>query len=190
VIRHLPNLITAIRLMLVGPFIWGLLQGRFEMALWLILFMGFSDGLDGFLAKRFGWQTVLGAYLDPIADKTMLVSAYAALGWLGLVPVWLVILIILRDLIILAGAAFYQVLTHHLIMRPSYLSKLNTGAQIILVLVVLLDQLAPLPGWLLSALIFITLLTTVVSGVDYVWDWTRRARQHLADRPHSAGGEE
>lgn len=188
-IRYLPNAITVIRLILVVPFIWVLLDGRFQVALWLILLMGFSDGLDGFLAKRFGWQTVLGAYLDPIADKTMLVSAYAALGWLGLVPVWLVVLIILRDLIILGGAVLYQVLTHSLIMRPSYLSKLNTGAQITLVLAVLLDRLAPLPAWALSALVFITLLTTVLSGAGYVWDWTRRARQYFADRPGSRGGE-
>ncbi len=175
-VRQLPNLITVLRLALVPPMAWLLAQGRFLEALWVFLLMGLSDGLDGFLAKRFGWQTALGAYLDPVADKVMLMTAFLTLGVLGLLPWWLVAAVILRDLIIIGGAAAYYILVHRLEMAPTYLSKLNTVTQISLVLVVIVAQLIPLPPWALPALILLTLLTTLASGLDYVVVWSRRAR--------------
>jgi cardiolipin synthase len=175
-VRQLPNLITVLRLALVAPMAWLLAEGRFLEALWVFLLMGFSDGLDGFLAKRFGWQTALGAYLDPVADKVMLMTAFLTLGALALLPWWLVAAVILRDLVIIGGAGAYYILVHRLEMAPTYLSKLNTVTQIALVLVVIVAQLIPLPQWVLSALVMLTLFTTLASGLDYVVVWSRRAR--------------
>lgn len=175
-VRQLPNLITVLRLALVPPMAWLLAEGRFLEALWVFLAMGFSDGLDGFLAKRFGWRTPLGAYLDPVADKVMLMTAFLTLGVLELLPWWLVAAVILRDLVIIGGAVAYYLVVHRLEMAPSYLSKLNTATQIALVLVVIVAQLIPLPSWVVPALILVTLLTTLASGVDYVVVWSRRAR--------------
>ncbi|MEN8131794.1 MAG: CDP-alcohol phosphatidyltransferase family protein [Pseudomonadota bacterium] len=177
--RQIPNLITGTRFLLVPLMVWLLLKGRFTPALGVFALMGASDALDGYLAKRYGWQTNLGKFMDPLADKTMLISAYVTLGWLGLIPIWLVILVILRDVIILGGAVAYHVLTRHLNMVPSLLSKLNTVAQIILVLAVIFDQLVGLPSLLLQILIGLTLVTTITSGLGYVIDWSSRARKEL-----------
>jgi cardiolipin synthase len=175
-VRQLPNLITVLRLTLVPPMAWLLAEGRFLEALWIFLLMGFSDGLDGLLAKRFGWRTALGGYLDPVADKVMLMTAYLTLGALGLLPWWLVAAVILRDLVIIGGAAAYYLLVHRLEMAPTYLSKLNTVTQIALVLVVIVAQVIGLPRWALPTLVMLTLFTTLASGLDYVVVWSRRAR--------------
>ncbi|MCP4407642.1 MAG: CDP-alcohol phosphatidyltransferase family protein [Gammaproteobacteria bacterium] len=177
--RQIPNLITGTRIMLVPLMVWLLLKGKFTPALGIFTLMGASDALDGYLAKRYGWQTNLGKFMDPLADKTMLISAYVALGWLGLIPIWLVILVVLRDIVILGGAAAYHVLTRHLSMVPSLLSKLNTLAQIVLVLAVIFDQLVGLPSLLIQSLVGFALITTVTSGVGYVIDWSSRARKAL-----------
>jgi cardiolipin synthase len=174
--RHIPNLITILRLVLVLPLVWTLVQGQYIVALSLFVAMGVSDGMDGFLAKRYGWQTSLGKYMDPLADKAMLISTYLALGWLGALPLWLVAAVILRDLIIVSGAIAYQVVTRRLEMSPTWLSKINTGAQILLALVVILDQFLPVGTLFTSALIAIVMLTTVASGAHYVFEWSRRTR--------------
>ncbi|MCG6868357.1 MAG: CDP-alcohol phosphatidyltransferase family protein [Gammaproteobacteria bacterium] len=175
-VRQIPNVITVVRIALVPVLAWMLLDQRFVLALILAAFMGASDGLDGFLAKFYGWQTRLGSFLDPLADKIMLAATYLCLGWLELLPYWLVALVILRDLIILAGAATYHAITHKLEMQPSYISKLNTVVQILLALIVVLDQIVSLPESLLTVLIGVTVVTTAASGADYVVRWTNRVR--------------
>jgi len=97
--RDIPNLITAFRFLLVPPVVFLLLSSRFGEALVIFAIAGFSDALDGFLAKHYGWASRLGAALDPLADKLLLVSAFIALGWLELIPVWLVVIVILRDIV-------------------------------------------------------------------------------------------
>ncbi len=174
--RDIPNLITALRILLVVPIVVVMLQGRFGLALLLFFVAGFSDGLDGFLAKRFGWTSRLGGVLDPLADKALLISTVLTLGGLGLLPVWLVAAIILRDLVILAGAITYHLVIEQFEAAPTRLSKLNTLMQILLVLVVVAHHgVWPLPAALQQALVWLTLLTTVSSGVHYVWVWSRRA---------------
>ena len=177
--RQIPNLLTGMRLLFVPLMVWLLLEARFLPALGLFAIMGVSDGLDGFLAKRYGWKTQLGEYLDPLADKTMLVSAYITLGYMNLIPVWLVFLIIVREVIILTGAIAYHFMTHRLRMAPSMISKFNTLAQIILVLAVVLDQILSLPVLVMKALIGLTLLSTVASGLGYVIEWSVRARKEI-----------
>lgn len=178
-IKQIPNFITGLRLFLVPFMMWLLLEERYLLALGVFALMGVSDAMDGFLAKRYGWKTRLGEFLDPVADKTMLVSAFVALGWSGLVPAWLVILIIVRDVVILGGAAAYHLLTRQLHMAPTIISKMNTFAQIVLVLAVILDQLMNIPTPIVQIFIALTLITTVASGFGYVIEWSGRAQKEL-----------
>lgn len=172
--RQIPNLITGLRLLLVPPLLLLLINRQFLAALILFAMMGVSDALDGFLAKYYGWHSRLGSYLDPMADKVMQISSFIALGWLQLLPVWLVALVILRDVVIVCGAVAYRLLVGALEISPSLISKVNTFMQIVLVLAVILFQLVPQPDWALPLLIALTALTTIVSGLDYVLEWSRR----------------
>ena len=106
--RDLPNLISFARILLSLPIVWLLYEREFSYALILFAVAGFSDGLDGFLAKHFHWQSHLGGLLDPLADKALLMSSFLVLGGLGLIPIWLVILVIFRDLTIMGGALYYH----------------------------------------------------------------------------------
>ena len=174
--RDIPNLITILRVFLTVPVIWMLLEREFGWALLLFGVAGVSDGLDGFLAKRFGWESRLGSLLDPLADKALLVSSFLSLGWLGLIPTWLVLLVLLRDLVIVTGALVYHFQVEDLEAAPSRISKLNTLTQILLVLgVVCAAGPVPIPGYVLAVLIWATLATTLASGADYVWTWGRKA---------------
>ena len=187
--RHIPNIITACRILLVYPVIQLLLAQRYDWALALFVVAGLSDGLDGFLAKHFHWQSRLGSYLDPLADKLLLVSCYAVLGWLGQIPVWLVALVVLRDLVIFSGAVAYYFLMRPFEGHPLLLSKLNTLLQLLLVFTVLFRLgVAALPAALLNGLILLTALTTLVSGAQYVYIWGNsfwRESQRLGKRGNS-----
>ncbi len=177
--QHIPNLITSLRILLVPPFLWLLLQERYEIALLLFVMAGVSDALDGFLAKRFGWTSEFGGILDPIADKLLLVGALLALGWLKELPIWLVALAILRDVIIITGAVSYHLMIERVQASPLLISKLNTLSQLVLVFIIIVHYgLFTLPSWLVSALIYLTALMTVASGAAYVWQWGRLAWQH------------
>lgn len=181
--RDIPNLITWLRILMVPPFVWLLLEERHFEALVLFFIAGFSDGLDGFLAKRYGWTSRLGGLLDPLADKLLLVSAFVTLGYLGLLPVYLVGLVLLRDLVIVSGAIAYHFRVAPLDADPSWVSKVNTVLQIALVLLVVFNQVHALlgPFWMLM-LEAMVVLATVWSGLDYVWTWSQRARRHPGTR--------
>lgn len=174
--RDIPNLITAFRFLLVPPVVMLLLNERFGAALLLFGVAGFSDGLDGYLAKRYGWTSRLGELMDPLADKLLLVSSFVTLGWLDWIPLWLVVLVVLRDLIIVGGAIVFHMRVARLEAAPSVISKLNTFAQILLVLAVIFSQaIHPLPALVRELLIYTVLATTLWSGFDYVWTWSRKA---------------
>jgi len=176
--RDIPNVITVFRFLLVPPVVVLLLQERFTAALIVFGVAGFSDGLDGFLAKHFNWRSRLGGIIDPLADKLLLVSCFVTLGWLGLIPAWLVLLVILRDLVIVAGATFYHMRIEQFEAEPSVASKLNTAAQILLVLAVLYSfGIQAVPALLMEVLLYSVLATTLWSGFDYVWTWGQRAWQ-------------
>ncbi|MCP4993700.1 MAG: CDP-alcohol phosphatidyltransferase family protein [Gammaproteobacteria bacterium] len=177
--EDIPNLISILRIFLTLPVVYLLLMQRFDIALILFAIAGISDGLDGYLAKRNGWVSRLGGILDPLADKVLLVSSYLSLAVVGMIPVWLVILVILRDLVIVTGALVYHFRVSQLEASPSLISKLNTVLQIILVLSVVLDQgMVSLPAIYLQGMIWLVAVTTLASGVGYVWVWSRRARNH------------
>jgi cardiolipin synthase (CMP-forming) len=174
-LRQIPNVISVFRILLVIPIIVLMLREEYAQALILFAVAGVSDGLDGFLAKRFQWQTWIGGVLDPLADKVLLVSTFLALGWLGRLPWWLVGLVFLRDLVIVAGALMYHYRIGKVNAEPTIISKVNTFMQILLVLVAMLAQIFALPAPLVTILIYLVAVTTVISGLDYVIKWGRRA---------------
>ena len=181
--RDIPNLLTILRLLLVAPIVVLMVKERYAGALVLFAVAGVSDGLDGYLAKRNGWITRLGSFLDPLADKALLVCSYLALGWNGLLPIWLVALVLSRDLVILAGATAFHFLIGRFDAEPTLLSKTNTFAQIVLVLFVVIDQLVE---WatqsVVDSLIYVVAATTIASGIGYVVDWGRRAHRKQTHR--------
>lgn len=176
-LRHLPNLISVARIVLVGPVVWSLLNDHFGLAIWLFLIAGASDGLDGFLAKRFGWSSRLGGILDALADKLLLISTFFCLLWLGIFPWWLVMSVLARDLIIVVGATIYNFRIETVQPAPTLVSKLNTFLQIALAAVGVIQLgFGGIPGWVMQALIWSVMLTVLLSGAGYVREWTRRAR--------------
>lgn len=176
-LHHLPNAITLARIAGCVPLAVWIVIGEHRAALWLALVIGISDVLDGFLARRFGWQSRLGGLLDPIADKLFLVCAFVSLGVLGAMPLWLIIVVLLRDLAIVVGAFAYHRLVEPVPAEPSRLGKFSTMAQVLLVLA-LLTQLAgfPVPQVVPQGLIAIVAVLALASGGHYIWSWTQRAR--------------
>ena len=152
--------------------IWLLLSERTQAAFLLFVLAGVTDAIDGFLAKRFGWTTELGAYLDPLADKVLVVCIFACLGVLGHLPLWLVIAVISRDVLIIAAVVLSWLLDNPVRIRPFIISKANTAAQIILAAVVMadvgfdlgLEQVRVVLVWLTAAL-------TVLSLASYLRAW-------------------
>jgi len=174
--RHLPNAITGLRLAMAPLLLWLLWARHFEWALGVALVAGASDLLDGFLAKRFGWQSRLGSLLDPIADKTMMGLAVLGLWLVAMLPGWLVGLVLARDLVIVAGALAWWKVGGPFDGKPTVLGKLCTLAQLGLVLLCLVE----LAGWLLplqarKEAIIAAALLTLTSGVDYVVRYGARA---------------
>lgn len=175
-LEDLPNTITVLRMLSVVPLVWLLLSEHFQAALWLAFVAGASDGIDGFLAKRFGWTSRLGGLLDPLADKLLLVACYGVLALQGHLPMWLLWLVVGRDVLIVAGASAFHYLVTPVHAEPSLVSKLNTFLQIVQVLMVLLFLAY---GWsspmVLETLIWAVAATTVASGGHYVATWSHRA---------------
>lgn len=174
--RQIPNLICIARMILVWPIVVALTEGRFVTALVLTGIAGLSDGLDGYLAKRYHWQSRLGGLLDPLADKLLLVSAFVTVTYLGLVPLWLTAVVVVRDLVIVTGGLIYQSIVAPVRPEPSKASKLNTAAQLVYLCGVIAHQAfgLPTPQLLvpLGALVFVT---ASVSGLDYILRWSLKA---------------
>ena len=172
----LPNLITLARLLAVPVTVHLLLIGSYDAAFWLFIAAGVSDALDGIIAKHFKVESQVGAFLDPLADKALLVAVYITLGYLEHLAVWLVILIVFRDLLIIGGAILFHTLTHSLQMEPLLVSKTNTAAQIILAGIVLAELGLELSlAGAVHVLVYVVAATTFVSGAAYVIKWGRRA---------------
>jgi cardiolipin synthase len=168
----LPNAITLSRIALAPVFILVLKDGDFLSALGIFLLAGISDGLDGFIAKRFNMQSRLGAILDPLADKILIVSAYVMLTIMNHIPFWLMLTVAFRDLMIISCYLIYTSMIGAVQMRPSYLSKLNTFIQISLIVLILTQQVIyPLPGIVIDLMIAAVMTTTIASLLHYVWEW-------------------
>jgi cardiolipin synthase len=170
----LPNLITLGRLLSVPLAIWLVLSGALAAAFWLFVAAGLSDAVDGFIAKRFDQRSALGALLDPIADKALLVSMYVTLGLSSHLPTWLVILVVFRDALIVGGFLLVAALGHPMRWEPLLVSKVNTALQIALVCVVLAELgLGIAVHYAATSLIFLVAATTLISGAGYLVRWTR-----------------
>jgi cardiolipin synthase len=181
--RDIPNIISFLRILLVIPIMVLLQRQEYGPVLLLFAVAGVSDGLDGYLARRFDWRSELGALLDPLGDKFLLVGAYLVFGWNGLLPWWLVGLVILRDVVIVSGAIAYRQLCHELTMEPTLISKANTLLQILLGLLVIASALeTSLPSWLMQGMIGLVAISTLWSGTDYVWRWSKRAHHCSRER--------
>src|SRR5882724_1371074 len=127
----IPNLITLARILLVPVVVWTIATGQIRLAFLLFLAAGISDGVDGFLAKRFGMKTELGAYLDPLADKVLIVSIYVTLGITAVIPLWIVILVVSRDIMIVGAIILSWVIDRPVQIKPLVVGKLNTAVQIV-----------------------------------------------------------
>lgn len=165
----IPNILTVVRILLTPVFVIMLLHGLYPQALMVFAFAGLSDGLDGFIARYFNQRTVLGAYLDPVADKLLLVSAYVLLGMLDVTPDWIAVIVIARDVIITLGIAIITLTAKTYEVKPSLVSKATTVAQILLVLLCLFDPDAVKLTALHTPLIWITAVLTTLSGLHYVY---------------------
>jgi cardiolipin synthase len=179
--RHIPNLICLFRVVLIIPLVQAMLAGDQAQILILFTIAAVSDGLDGYLAKRFGWTSQLGKFLDPAADKLLLVSVFVVAAWLDIAPWWVAAVAAARDLVIAGGALIYRLWIGPVRGRPTIISKINTGVQISYLLAVILASAIGLPPReVLDALAVVVLVTTVASGVDYVTRFVQRAFAHAA----------
>ena len=177
-LRWLPNAISGARIILIVPILAYIVNGDYGPALILFFIAGFSDGVDGYLAKRFDWHTRIGALLDPIADKLLVGGTFFTMYYVGLVPAWLVVLVIFRDVVIIGGATAYNFLGRALEGEPTRISKLNTALQLLYIVCVRSNAAYDWPDRIAVTVIGASVLVTlVISGIDYVWSWSRRARQ-------------
>ncbi len=190
IVLNAPNVLSLLRLVLAPLVVWLLFQGRMREALIVLVVAAVSDGVDGFLARRFGWHTELGAALDSIADKLLLIGTYLALGYLGLLPGWLVALVVMRDLILMGAVLLRSLLHGPVRIRPLLAGKVNTAAQVILAIVVIADEGLQLGlGGLRPLLHMAIAATTVMSAFAYFKEWLaprQLARSDAGDR--SAAG--
>jgi cardiolipin synthase len=169
---NIPNFITVGRVVLVPVVFWLLVSGRVQAAFFAFVIAGISDAVDGFLAKRYGWTTELGAYLDPLADKLLLVSIFVAMGVLGELPSWLVIGVVARDIMIVVGVMLSWLMDHPVRIHPLAVSKANTAAQLVLASTVLADVGFSLGlGQLRTILVWVAAITTLVSLAAYMRAW-------------------
>jgi cardiolipin synthase len=165
---NLANLITIARLLMVIPLIWLIATGRLHAAFWLLVAAGVSDALDGYVAKKFNARTEIGAYLDPIADKTLLDGIYVALALAGWLPPWLAMLVVGRDVLIVLGVVLIQRRDPVFRAKPLLIGKVNTFAQLSLGACALAHAGGLLDlDMLVAVLIIVVSLTTVLSGAGY-----------------------
>ena len=180
---NIPNIISFCRLVSAPLAVWLIINQYYTSAFWIFLTAGVSDAVDGYIAKRFKLQTKLGRFLDPIADKALLVSVFVTLGQMDQIDVWLVILIVFRDALILCGAILYHLLYENLTMQPLLISKINTTAQFILAVVVMGMSAFDLTDELgIIVLTYFVAGTTIASGATYVITWSRKAMAMELDK--------
>jgi cardiolipin synthase len=170
----IPNLITLGRILLVPVVVWAIVSGAMLTAFVLFLVAGVSDAVDGYLAKRFKMASELGAYLDPLADKTLIVSIYVTLGIAGSIPRWLVILVVSRDIMIIGAVMLSWLIGSPLKVKPLVVSKLNTAAQIVFACV-LLGSLGfnIAAGGVITVLMVVVAALTFLSIGAYLIEWIR-----------------
>lgn len=173
---NIPNIISIARLVAVPITAWLIFEGSIQAAFWVFVAAGVSDALDGFIAKRFNQVTELGEYLDPLADKALLVTIYICLAIEGYLYDWIVFLVVFRDLLIVGGAILFQTMTQSLSMAPLFISKVNTLAQIVLAALAMATVgFAIDTGAFFDMMVATVAATTFLSGLMYVVKWANMA---------------
>lgn len=187
-LRHIPNALSILRMFMAIPVALLLVDGQYALTFVVFGFTALTDALDGALAKRFGWTSELGKILDPLADKILLITVFITLTVVGVVPLWLAIVAVGRDLIITAGAIVYRVWLGPIHgSRPTPISKINTLCQITYLLAVIESTaLGQLPSLIVTVLGAIVFVTTVVSGLDYILTYARQAAETYRGRQSAA----
>ena len=174
--QWIPNALSIFRVLLVAPFAWALADGYYHEALLLFVIAAVTDGLDGFLARFFNWRSRLGAILDPLADKLLLVTTYLALSLTGVFPFWLFVLVLGRDLLIVLGAVLFHRFVGQFDVEPSAFGKLNTLVQILAAVAVMSHQAGvPLPDRTGDLALWAVVIMALISGGHYVAIWGVRA---------------
>lgn len=170
-LKYLPNIITIARILAIFPLAWLMWHKEYKVALLVAFFAGISDGLDGFLAKKFNWQGWLGGVLDPLADKFLMFSCYAVFALQGIIPAWLFLMVVLRDVVIVAGVTYYHFKVGKIEKaNPTWASKVNTALQILLILVLLLSYSGMYDFFVIhQPLIWAVGVLTLITGLQYVW---------------------
>ena len=175
-LHYIPNLISSLRILLVIPLTFFLLEEYYNIALVIFVIAGLSDALDGFLARRYNWFTQLGVILDPVGDKLLMLASYLILGFQGYIPMWLVYAVILRDAIIVFGSLFYRLLVGKIEIEPILSSKINTVFQILLIIIVLFSlAVFSIPPVFILAFMCVVFISTLISGGCYIFLWSKRA---------------
>ena len=171
------NVLSIIRIILTVPIVIALLKEQFILTLLLFLVAGITDALDGWIAKQFSFQSRLGSILDPMADKILLTCSFIALYWVGIMPLWLLMIIFVRDIIIVAGALGYflgEISDNNELLEPTLVSKFNTVLQITLVLFLLIMQIYIELDSFRDVFFIVVATSTGISGADYMWLWIKR----------------
>ncbi len=176
-LRNIPNALTITRLILIIPFIILLHHHQYLFAFYLFILAGFTDCLDGWLARTFQWQSPFGTFIDPVADKLLITTSFISLALISKLPWWLVFLVFLRDLTISVGViAWFAFITQRPQLKATYVSKINTVMQLLLVTVSLFElAFFTFSPPLDEALVILTTITTTISFLDYVWTWGKKA---------------
>ncbi len=177
ILKYIPNALTLLRLVLIIPFLMYLFHHEYVSAFYTFFLAGFTDGLDGWLARHFHWQSFFGSFVDPLADKLLIASSFISLALIGSLPWWLVILVFSRDFTISMGVlAWYWFIQRRLDFEPTLLSKFNTTFQLALVTLCLFElAFFKFSLYLVDLLIYLTALTTAITYIDYIWTWSKKA---------------
>ncbi|WP_018698130.1 CDP-alcohol phosphatidyltransferase family protein [Amorphus coralli] len=181
----IPNLLTVLRFLLVPVVVWAIIERYDDVAFAVFIVAGLTDGLDGFIAKKWNLSSRLGAYLDPLADKALLVSIFVSLGIVGQIPIWLVAAVVARDVLILAAVVVSSLLGQTVPIRPLFVSKINTVAQILLAALVLADLAFPLElARPRAVMVLVVAALTAASAAAYLVVWLRyMSERSMADLP-------
>lgn len=177
ILKHIPNALTLFRLGLIVPFLMYLYHHEYTNAFYTFFLAGFTDGLDGWLARHFHWQSAFGSFVDPMADKLLVASSFISLALIGSLPWWLVVLVFLRDLTISIAVVWYWFIQHKLDFEPTLLSKFNTTVQLGLVTLCLFElaYFKFSPYWV-DLLIYFTATTTALTYIHYGWVGCQKLR--------------
>lgn len=176
----IPNFITIARLFAVPLIVWLMINDLYLLAAITFALAGISDAVDGFIAKRYSQSSELGGYLDPLADKALLVSVFVTLGFKGVLPLWLIMLAVSRDILIVGAVILAWMVNNPMAMRPHWVSKFNTAAQILLIALALGERAGvAMFSPLIQVGVFVVAASTVLSAASYLREWN----QHMSEGP-------